>query len=254
MLEHNTQPRTQPEAERFDQEPDQGLSLPPTDQTCGDKIGTWLPIPCAGPILREVENFFVDGPIILFKWGSTEEGWPIQYVSPNVALHLGYTASQLMGKMNYADLVHPEDLGEIQKETAGVSTVTQLGRDPLSAVDRLRPDRELQPTQVQATHFQQEYRLRRADGQYRWFMDYFFVVRDEEGRFLYFLGYVQDVTERRQAAATQQGMIEAIPDLILRYDREGRCLQVISGGDMNIFQGVDWSRPSLFLKFSPLAS
>jgi signal transduction histidine kinase/CheY-like chemotaxis protein len=248
----NPQPKGELSDQLSNQQPVQRLSLPPADPTSSDKIGTWLPIPSVEPVLKEVENFFVDGPIVLFKWGSTEDGWPIQYVSPNVAFYLGYTSTQLIGT-RYADLLHLDDLGEVQKETAGVNTVPQQGRDPLFAIDQLRPDRELQPTQVQPTHFQQEYRLRRADGLYRWFMDYFFVVKDEQGRFLYFLGYVQDVTERRQAAATQQGMIEAIPDLILRYDREGRCLQIISGGDLNLFQGIDLSRPqSVFEIFPPL--
>jgi len=55
-----------------------------------------------------------------------------------------------------------------------------------------------------------------------------------------------DVTERkinedliRTSEATKRAMLEAIPDLLMRMNREGRCLTLISGGEIQLWKPVD---------------
>ncbi len=52
---------------------------------------------------------------------------------------------------------------------------------------------------------------------------------------------VRDITERKQAELalkeienTQRAILQAIPDLILRFDAQGTCLSFISGGDIHL--------------------
>lgn len=192
-------------------------------------------------MMDQVQNFFVNGPILVFQWGPTEQGWPIWFVSPNSELNLGYRAEELMAnQVCLADLIHPEDLPRIRQK---------LSHHPQAEL-LLSPDlRDCQASPP--AYLEQEYRLRRRDGSYRWFRDYCFVVRNQQGRFLHYLGYVQDITERRQTEETQRAIVQAIPDLIMRYNREGLCLELISGGSLNRFERADFSRPqSIFDVFS----
>ncbi len=53
---------------------------------------------------------------------------------------------------------------------------------------------------------------------------------------------VRDITERKQAElalremeATQRAILQAIPDLIVRLNRQGICLSFISGGDIHLY-------------------
>lgn len=51
----------------------------------------------------------------------------------------------------------------------------------------------------QRAEFEMEYRLRRADGEYRWLFDRGVPYQDDDGRFLGYIGSCIDVTERREA-------------------------------------------------------
>jgi len=56
------------------------------------------------------------------------------------------------------------------------------------------------------TWFRQEYRLMRADGEYRWVDDYTSVVYNDQGKPVYFLGYILDVTNQKRAEAERLEM------------------------------------------------
>jgi len=121
--------------------------------------------------LQRERELFIGGPVITFKWKTTE-GWPIGYVSPNV-MQFGYWSEDLLsGAFSYADLIHPEDLGRV---TIEVQTSLASGQKA----------------------FEQEYRLRRADGQFRWVYDFTRIFRNEAGEVTHLDGYILDITERR---------------------------------------------------------
>jgi diguanylate cyclase (GGDEF)-like protein/PAS domain S-box-containing protein len=122
-------------------------------------------------ILREERELIAAGPIVVFKW-SASEGWPVLYVSSNVATVLGYRPEDLLAnRPPFSELVHPDELTEIAGQVAH-----HLASDTV--------------------HFQQNYRLRHADGSWRWIDDYTTVVREEDGTVSAITGYVIDVTER----------------------------------------------------------
>lgn len=127
-------------------------------------------------LLAERRLFFA-GPIVVFKWKAAE-GWPVEYVSPNVADQFGYAPEDLTsGRIPYASIVHPDDLARVAEE---VATHSQQG----------------------VPRFEQTYRIARADGGYRWVDDFTTVTRQPDGTITSYDGYVFDITERKRAERT----------------------------------------------------
>ncbi len=124
--------------------------------------------------LKEERNLFIGGSTVIFKW-MTEPGWPVSYVSPNVTEQFGYQADEFIsGGLLFAAIVHPDDIERMSREAAAHSNSGKV-------------------------QFEQEYRIRRTDGEFRWVTDSTVVVRDAHGVPKYFHGYVHDITDRKQA-------------------------------------------------------
>ena len=124
--------------------------------------------------LRAERGLFVGGPAVVFKW-KAQEGWPVEYVSPNVEDQFGYTPEDFTsGKVQYAAIVHPDDLARVAAE---VSAYSEQG----------------------VALFEQIYRIARTDGRYRWIDDFTTVIRGRDGTITHYLGYVLDITERKRS-------------------------------------------------------
>ena len=98
------------------------------------------------------------------------------YVSPSVQALTGYSAAEfLRGRLSTTvNRVHPDDAARARRAIDEVmSSPTGRGRA--------------------------EYRYRRKDGAYRWFSDYFTVIRDARGRPRYWVGTVRDITDLKKA-------------------------------------------------------
>lgn len=147
---------------------------------------------------RELDRF-LGGPAIVFQWRAAE-GWPVDYVSPNVKAVFGRSAADfLAGRVRYAAMIHPDDLERVGAEVAA-------------------------HTAAGARTFEQEYRIIRPDGAIRWLYDYTVVTRDPNGRVRHYSGYVLDTTERRRALEQQMqltAMVESTDDAVVRTSREG---------------------------------
>ncbi len=93
---------------------------------------------------------------------------------------LNFTGRSMAQESNdgWAEGVHPEDLEQC------ISTY-------FSSFDARRP-------------FEMEYRLRRADGQYRWINDCGTPFNNDDGTFAGFIGSCMDVTERIEGAALKE--------------------------------------------------
>ena len=128
----------------------------------------------ADEALLDERNLFIGGPTVIFKWKSAE-GWPVEYVSPNVSSQYGYKPEDFMsGRILYGTIMHPDDLPRVMAEVKAY-------------------------TEARAPCFEQEYRIARADGEYRWLFDFTVIVRDSNGAVIHYHGYVQDITERKRA-------------------------------------------------------
>ncbi|MFN3947259.1 MAG: diguanylate cyclase domain-containing protein [Aquificaceae bacterium] len=145
-------------------------------------------------------NLFFEGPIVLFRW-KKEEGWPVEFVSPNVTELLGYPAEDFTsGRISYAELIHPEDLPRVVQE---VQYHTENRSDSW-------------------TH--QSYRLKRKDGNYIWVLNHTVPIL-EEGEIIGYIGYIMDITERHERDELFYLLAETNPYGILIYDfRQNKIL------------------------------
>ena len=149
---------------------------------------------------REVlEDIVQHSPAFAFIW-SLEDGWPIEYVSESIHL-LGYRADDLMNnRVRFDEMVHPEDLLRISEEVK-------------------------QQLDSGAMDYTQEYRLRSADGSWRWMDDRTWVKRDAEGRIIQVQGILLDITTRKEFEAKLRHLamaVEQTHDSIVITDVEGR--------------------------------
>ncbi|MBP1749616.1 MAG: signal transduction histidine kinase, nitrogen specific, NtrB [Deltaproteobacteria bacterium] len=93
------------------------------------------------------------------------------YMSPVIESLTGFSAEEFshLPLEKVMERVHPDDLPHLQKEIE----YTSLGTKETGSI---------------------EYRYRNKSGEYRWLSDSFNLIRDEEGRPLYRVGIVRDVT------------------------------------------------------------
>ncbi|MGM0691092.1 MAG: EAL domain-containing protein [Pseudomonadota bacterium] len=153
--------------------------------------------------LERAKEAVAASPAVLFRW-LPEEGWPAAYVSDNVS-RWGYSSSQWRERqIRFADIVHPDDLRNMNTEI----------------------DEYVVGGQQQ---YRQEYRLRMADGQYRWFEDLTLVHRDAAGDILWFDGVVTDIHDRHEIEQRERLMAKVIENTregVLITDRHQVILEV----------------------------
>ncbi len=122
-------------------------------------------------------RLFTGGPVVVFVW-RPEAGWPVEYVSPNVASILGFTAQEMTDPgFDFSSLLHPQDAERI---TAEVSNHLAQRHN----------------------HWEQHYRLRTRTGEYRWCYDYTVPEYDAQGRLQLIRGYILDQTQEQQTKAS----------------------------------------------------
>ncbi len=134
-----------------------------------------------------------------------------EYISP-VFIHLtGYTPEEMktLPLETVIELIHPDDVPEVEQTlTRAISKETG------------------QANQV-------EYRFRHKNGGYRWFIDRFTVVYDNQNKPVALIGSISDITERKQAegalAETQlflNSIIEYSPNSMWIFDEHGTLIRL----------------------------
>lgn len=104
---------------------------------------------------------------------SASDDHTVKFVSDNVMSMLGYTADELLGYPGlWSGRIHPEDAPGIFGE---IRSVLENGRHA------------------------HEYRFLHKDGSYRWIYDEMRLVRDADGRGKEIVGYLTDITVRKEA-------------------------------------------------------
>jgi rsbT co-antagonist protein RsbR len=136
-------------------------------------------------LAAQERRLFEHGPVVVFRWRNTE-GWPVEYVSPNVVELTGYPIDDFKeGRRPYASIIDADDV-----ERVGAEVATNSQKDVLWF--------EHAP-----------YRIVCADGRRLWITDYTVILRDASGVITHYYGYIFDITRRhellvRQADALRQ--------------------------------------------------
>jgi PAS domain S-box-containing protein len=168
-------------------------------------------------------------PMVVLEWRN-EAGWPLVYASETVA-QWGYTPDELSdGSLNFANLMHPEDLERVAQEVLGF-----IAHGP--------------------DQYRQEYRIRHKDGSWVWVDDRTSLDRDDLGEVRSISGILLDITAQKVAEqaqikqAAQLEMFFALPFLgmAISSPHDKRWLQVndklceILGYSREALLGMSWA-------------
>ncbi|MBM1171045.1 bifunctional diguanylate cyclase/phosphodiesterase [Microvirga arabica] len=115
-------------------------------------------------------------------WVSDTEGH-ILYIGPGWAEMIGYPLEDLLG-YGWMQFVHPDDAARLQ----------QARRETL----------------ISGASYECEYRIRAADGSYRWFRSSAGARRNEAGAVILWYGTTQDIQDRKLAELTHQGQTRVL--------------------------------------------
>ncbi len=127
----------------------------------------------------------------------------VTYVSPNVEQILGFTQDEWLGDpAGWVDRLHPDDVPKLRR-----------------AYD------ELVPT---GAPYSAEYRMFTKDGPIVWIHDQAVLVRDDDGRPLFWQGVMLDVTERVDAERALKSEREQAAELRALDEMKNTFLQAVS--------------------------
>jgi PAS domain S-box-containing protein/putative nucleotidyltransferase with HDIG domain len=152
---------------------------------------------------RQELEFIIDrSPAVVWLWRAAP-GWPVEYVSGNIASY-GYMPDDFTsGRVAYASVVHPEDLARVGAE---VEQYTRDGR----------------------TEFPQEYRIFSKSGEIRWIDDRTWVRRGPDGAITHYQGIALDITDRRLA---EEALRESESRFRELFERMCSCAAVYEAED-----------------------
>ena len=123
--------------------------------------------------LRYLQDIVERSPAVAISWRH-EPGWPITFVSRNIA-QFGYAAEHLAsGRTSFLELIHPDDRERVTNE---IARQADHGAD----------------------EYQHNYRLRHGEGRWIRVEDYTRLVRNRAGHVTALGGILWDVTERYDA-------------------------------------------------------
>lgn len=151
--------------------------------------------------MEKLAKIYKNSSIVAFLWGGGDE-WPVDFVTENVT-QFGYTPEDFTsGRLNYADIVHPDDLDRLRSE---VLEFTKVG--------------------TTLTH---EYRILTKSGEARWVTEQSYIGRDERGVTNYYQGIIIDITDRKRAEEALQLDELRLEALLKLNQMSGASLQEIT--------------------------
>ena len=139
----------------------------------------------------------------VFLWSANPDGEP-SYLNQQIVAYTGRSLADF-ARLGWTQLIHPDDIGET-----------------------VRAWRQAVQT---GSPYQMKHRVRRADGEYRWFLVRCEPLRNADGRVVQFLGLDVDITEQEQLARELRKSEEE-----LRQSEERYALALI-GSNEGVF---DW--------------
>lgn len=142
----------------------------------GNVVGSQIALQSAGrermEALAQLNELLETAPVVIYRTAQGPDGERnLEYASPVAETLGGYTLQQLRAPGFWRSLIHPDDLPGFDERTL---TLEEAGRLAL------------------------EYRVRRADGSWRWVRDDLVSVPGSGGSQARRVGYIVDVTNQRE--------------------------------------------------------
>jgi diguanylate cyclase (GGDEF)-like protein/PAS domain S-box-containing protein len=125
------------------------------------------------------------------------------YISSSVKNVLGYSAAELTGRLFYS-IIHPDDVKIVQ-----------------AAIQRNIVDGHQTPGGT-------EYRVRNSSGEWRWHNGAGNVVRDDTGKFMYFLGLGRDISEIKRLQEETKHTNEQLTALVKKLEEQHRYNTILT--------------------------
>ena len=132
-------------------------------------------------------DLFKEGPIVLFIWENRPD-WPVLSVSGNIQTLYGYSVQDFISaRVKYGELIHQEDLPRVFEEVKKYSLDSDV-----------------------TTFTHKPYRLKDAQGGYRWVHDSSVIIRDGD-TITHYIGYISDISD---SIALQEKSVETSKKLL----------------------------------------
>ena len=159
--------------------------------------------------LHEAYEIINRSPAIAFLWIKAE-GWPVEFVSENVATLCGYSAEEFInGIISYVDLIHPDDLDLVADEVS-----------------------QAEQNQLQESFQHTPYRIITRDEEIKWVDDNSSLKRNKQGEITHYRSLLLDITQRKKNEDILQRSkqhwektFDAIPALITLQDKDMRIIR-----------------------------
>ncbi|AKB85760.1 response regulator [Methanococcoides methylutens] len=160
---------------------------------------------------EELASIYENSPAIAFLW-KAEKGFPVEYVSDNVA-QLGYDAEELMShEVLYADIIHPADAEGYYSDL-----LASLKEDRMA--------------------FSREYRILDKSGNVHWISEHSQLEVDENGLSDRYHGIIMDITDKKSAECgfkdsmeNYRALLDGFSDAFYVQDADGNLLDVNRSG------------------------
>jgi len=160
--------------------------------------------------LQKANEIINNSPAVAFVW-KNQPGWPVAFVSQNVARLLEYPASEFLEKgLTYSQVIFPKDLEQVVLEVEAFSADKEKNSFP-----------------------HKPYRIVTRSGQIKWVDDRTFVKRDDQGEITQYQGVIQDITEQKLAQDMLKesedrcrSIIENAADAFFAHKMDGRFCHV----------------------------
>lgn len=130
-------------------------------------------------------------------------------------------------------------------QITGLSRTEAMGMGWLIRVhsdDRERITRQWYRSTQTHLPFRSEYRFQHKDGTLIWVLGEAVEERSNDGKLIGYIGTVTDISDRIQAEealakseATNRALLHALPDMLLRHNRQGTYIDLISSGELKPF-------------------
>ena len=140
----------------------------------------------------------------------------------------------------------------------GMPAAGQLGHGwtrQVHSEDRQMAIEQWQEALARAQPFDSEFRLRRADGTYRWFHAHASPLRDNAGCLLRWLGTFTEIHDRKQAESMQArlaAIVESSSDAVISKSLDGRILTWNKSAELMFgYSGEEIIGQSIFLLIPP---